>query len=56
MQEIYEWFRWLNQATGINLTIVYDSYDRERMIDGFFNTIYLSFVCLGLSVVIGVVG
>jgi len=56
VQEIYEWFRWLNQATGINLTIVYDSYDRARMIDGFVNTIYLSFVCLGLSVVIGVVG
>lgn len=56
MQEIYEWFRWLNEATGINLTIVYDSYDRERMIDGFVNTIYLSLVCLGLSVVIGIVG
>ena len=56
MQEFYEWFRWLNEATGINLTIVYDSYDRERMIDGFVNTIYLSLVCLGLSVVIGIVG
>jgi polar amino acid transport system permease protein len=56
VQEIYEWFRWLNEATGINLTIVYDSYDRERMIDGFVNTIYLSLVCLGLSVVIGIVG
>ncbi|WP_338050155.1 amino acid ABC transporter permease [Rhodovibrio sodomensis] len=56
MQEIYEWFRWLNEATGINLTIVYDSYDRERMIDGFVNTIYLSLVCLGFSVIIGIVG
>lgn len=56
MQEFYEWFRWLNEATGINLTIVYDSYDRERMIDGFVNTIYLSLVCLGFSVVIGIVG
>lgn len=56
MQEFYEWFRWLNEATGINLTIVYDSYDRERMIDGFVNTIYLSFVCLAFSVVIGIVG
>jgi polar amino acid transport system permease protein len=56
VQEIYEWFRWLNEATGINLTIVYDSYDRERMIDGFVNTIYLSLVCLVFSVVIGIVG
>nr|WP_242480607.1 amino acid ABC transporter permease [Rhodovibrio sodomensis] len=38
------------------MTIVYDSYDRERMIDGFVNTIYLSLVCLGFSVIIGIVG
>ena len=56
MQEFYEWFRWLNEATGINLTIVHDGYDRDRMIDGFVNTIYLSAVCLVFSVVIGVVG
>lgn len=56
MEEIYQWFRWLNDATGINLTIVYDSYDRGRMVQGFLNTIYLSVVCLFLSVVIGIVG
>ena len=56
MEAIYEWFRLLNETTGINLTIVYDAYDRGRMIDGFLNTIYLSFVCLALSVVIGIVG
>lgn len=56
MEEIYQWFRWLNDATGINLTIVYDSYDRGRMVQGFLNTIYLSVVCLALSVVIGIVG
>jgi polar amino acid transport system permease protein len=56
VEEIYNWFRELNQATGINLTIVHDSYDRQRMIEGFFNTIYLSFVCVLLSVAIGMVG
>lgn len=56
MEEIYEWFRLLSETTGINLTIVYDAYDRGRMIEGFLNTIYLSFVCLALSVVIGIVG
>lgn len=56
MQEVFEWFRWLNAATGINLTIVYDEYDRNRMVRGFLNTLYLSAVCLVLSVVIGVVG
>jgi polar amino acid transport system permease protein len=54
--EIAEWFRTLAETTGINLTIVYDSFDRERMIEGFLNTILLSAVCLALSVVIGVVG
>lgn len=56
LESIYEWFRWLNQETGINLTIVHDSYDRERMVKGFFNTIRLSAVCLFFSLIIGVVG
>jgi len=56
LEAVYDWFQWLNQATGVNLTIVYDSYDRERMVRGFLNTIYLSTICLVLSVVIGVVG
>lgn len=56
MLEITEWFRTLAETSGINLTIVYDSYDRERMLNGFINTIILSGICLVLSVVIGVVG
>ncbi|OAB56685.1 polar amino acid ABC transporter permease [Phormidium willei BDU 130791] len=56
MQDVYEWFRWLNEAYGINLTIVYDSFDRERMLDGLLNTLLLSGVCLVLSVAIGIVG
>ncbi len=56
MHEIIEFFRWLNEAYGINLTIVYDDYDRDRMVRGFFNTILLSAICLALSVIIGVVG
>ena len=56
MLEISEWFRVLAETSGINLTIVYDAYDRERMVRGFFNTILLSGICLVLSIVIGVVG
>jgi polar amino acid transport system permease protein len=56
VQDIYEWFRTLAETGGVNLTIVYDSYDRERMVRGFLNTIYLSGVCLVFSVVIGVIG
>ncbi|WP_241503835.1 amino acid ABC transporter permease [Ferruginivarius sediminum] len=56
MEDFFQWFRWLYDETGINLTILYDSFDRERMVRGFFNTIYLSLICLALSVVIGLVG
>ena len=56
MEQIADWFRLLAQETGINLTIFYDAYDAERMLDGFLNTIWLSLVCLVLSVVIGIVG
>ena len=56
MEAIYEWFRVFYQDTGINLTFIYDSYDRNRLIDGFWTTVWLSVVCLALSVVIGVIG
>ncbi|BBK31661.1 amino acid ABC transporter membrane protein 1 (PAAT family) [Stella humosa] len=56
MEAFYEWFRWLYEATGINLTIVYDEFDRKRMISGFWTTVWLCLVCIALSIVIGVVG
>lgn len=56
MELFFEWFRWLYDATGINLTIFYDSFDRGRFVNGFFTTIWLSILCLVFSVVIGVIG
>lgn len=56
MEAVYEWFRVFYQDTGINLTFIYDSYDRNRLISGFWTTVWLSLVCLALSVVIGVIG
>jgi len=56
VEAIYEWFRWLYEEHGINLVIFYEAYERERFIEGFANTIYLAVICVGLSVVIGVVG
>jgi len=56
MQPVWDWFRWLNHATGINLTILYDAFDRSRFAHGFLLTIELSVVCIVLSVVIGIVG
>lgn len=54
--EIEAWFRWLYDATGINLTIFYDSYDRRRFIEGVVLTLQLSVACIVASVVIGIVG
>jgi polar amino acid transport system permease protein len=56
MQLIYDWFREFYERTGINLTFIYDPFDRARMIKGFWLTLELSFVTMVLSIVIGVVG
>ncbi|MHB8495847.1 MAG: amino acid ABC transporter permease [Casimicrobiaceae bacterium] len=56
MQFVWNWFRWLYGATGINLTIFYDAFDRARFASGFVMTVELSVVCIVLSVVIGVLG
>jgi len=56
MQAFYDWFRTLYDTTGINLSFVYDSFDRARMIQGFWITVYLAVLTVCLSVLIGVVG
>ena len=56
MQFVWDWFRWLYQTTGINLTIFYDAFDRARFASGFWMTVKLSVVCIVLSVAIGIVG
>lgn len=56
MDSFYQWFRVLYDTTGINLPFIYDSYDRGRLIDGFFMTIQLSVTCLFFSIIIGMIG
>ena len=56
MGAFFEWFRWLYDTTGINLTIFYDAFDRRRFVGGFVTTVELATSCILLSVVIGVVG
>jgi polar amino acid transport system permease protein len=56
VQPVWDWFRWLNQSTGINLTILYDAFDRARFARGFVMTLTLAATCIVLSVVIGVAG
>ena len=34
MESIWDWFRALNDARGINLTILYDAFDRGRFVGG----------------------
>jgi polar amino acid transport system permease protein len=53
---IYDWFRQLYIDHGINLTIIYDGFDRRRMLGGLWTTVHLSAICLVLSIVIGLVG
>ena len=56
LQPIWDWFRTLNETTGINLTIFYDAFDRARFLNGFFTSLRLMVVCLIASVVIGIIG
>jgi polar amino acid transport system permease protein len=56
LQAFWDWFRWLYDTTGINLTIFYDAFDRGRFITGFWMTVKLSIICIVGSVVIGIVG
>lgn len=54
--EFEAWFRWLYDATGINLTIFYDAYDRRRFLEGVLLTLQLSVACIIASVIIGIIG
>ena len=56
MESFWEWFKALNDATGINLTIFYDSFDRRRFVSGLLMTIQLAAIAIVASVLIGVVG
>lgn len=56
MESFWEWFRALNDARGINLTIFYDAFDRSRFVSGLLTTIQLASIAIVASVLIGVVG
>lgn len=56
MQDFWDWFRWLYETTGINLSIFYDAFDRTRFLAGLLMTLRLSAICIVLSVVIGIIG
>lgn len=56
MEAVETWFLWLYDSTGVNLSFVYDSYDRRRFLAGILLTLELAAICIAASVLIGVVG
>src|SRR5215470_17589757 len=56
MQPIYDWFRDFYDRTGINLTFIYDDFDRARVIKGFILTLELSVITIILSILVGIAG
>jgi polar amino acid transport system permease protein len=55
-ESIAAWFKHLHERTGINLTIFYDGFDASRFAAGVATTIELAFVCVILSLLIGLAG
>jgi polar amino acid transport system permease protein len=56
LQAFWNWFAWLHDRTGINLTIFYDAFDRHRFAEGFLTTVKLAATCIVFSLLIGVIG
>ncbi len=54
MQAIADWFKWLANAHG-NISIAYDAFDRARFLTGLSTTVWLSVVCIVLSILVGLV-
>jgi polar amino acid transport system substrate-binding protein len=47
---------WLNETTGINLTLVYDSFDRSQFFHGLLVTLLLTVLCISCSMLLGWIG
>lgn len=54
--EVEAFFRWLAETQGINVSVVYDAYDRQRFLQGLWTTAWLSVVAGAVSIVIGLAG
>lgn len=53
LQQLGLWFR---DATGWDLTYIYDDYDRSRLLDGILNTMLLMAACIVASMLLGLAG
>lgn len=56
LQSIADWFRALNETTGLNFTVFYDAYDARNFFEGILITLELTIASVLASIVIGVAG
>lgn len=47
---------WLNEHAGINLTLIYDKYDRSQFVRGLAMTLLLTLLCISGSLAVGIAG
>jgi polar amino acid transport system substrate-binding protein len=47
---------WLNEATGLNLSLIYDPFDRVEFLLGLATTLLLTVTCIAGSLAVGVTG
>lgn len=47
---------WLNETMGINLTLVYDQFDRSQFFYGLLTTLFLTILCIVCSLLLGWAG
>ena len=47
---------WVKESTGVDLSLIYDDYDRGRFVSGFGTTLLLMLLCVSGSLLFGVIG
>ena len=50
MEAFADWFRWLYDATGINLTYFYDPFDRARMLKGLVLRLWMAAAMFSVTI------
>ena len=56
MEAFWEWFRWLYDETGINFSVLYDPYNREKFAAAMFVTVQIAVYVLFITTLIGLFG
>lgn len=56
MDAVWDSLRYVHDAYGVNLVHFYDDFERGRLLRGMWTTLQLAFICIILSVIIGIIG